>query len=335
MIAIRADVNNIIASGHVTRCLVIAEEIMAMGEECLFISSDDAIKPFLENKGVQLEILDADWKDKEKELPKLLEVLKHYGIQKILVDSYQVTENYFRELSRHVSITYFDELGFMGFGHCTNLINGMIAPPSYMACVGNALLGPAFVPLRKEFQGLPQKHANQSVKTILISSGGSDPYDFLGCFLGRWKKEPVFSDARLEVIVGALNNKKEELKNLENNQIKVYVNTNKMRELLWNADLAVLAGGMTIYEACACGTPGIIYGMADNQIEQCKAFDRLGIMPYAGDVRNGMYEALDQVFVKIKEFAEPRVRERITAKMQSLVDGNGAKRIAGAIIKGD
>ena len=334
MIAIRADVNNIIASGHVTRCLVIAEEIMAMGEECLFISSDDAIKPFLENKGVQLEILDVDWKEKEKELPKLLKVLECYGVQKILVDSYQVTESYLRELSRHVSITYFDELGFMGFGHCTNLINGMIAPPSYMACVGNALLGPAFVPLRKEFQGFSKKQAKQSIKTNLLSSGGSDPYDFLGCFLRRWEKKPVLRDVKFEVIVGALNSRKEELKGLENDQIKVYVNTNKMSELLWNADLAVLAGGMTLYEACACGTPGISYGMADNQLEQCKAFDRLGIMPYAGDVRNGMDEALDQVFKKIDELTDTGVREGLTRKMQSLVDGNGAKRIAGAIIKG-
>jgi len=334
MIAIRADVNNIIASGHVTRCLVIAEEIMAMGEECLFISSDDAIKPFLENKGVQLEILDEDWKDKEKELPKLLKVLEHYGIQKLLVDSYQVTESYFRELSRHVSITYFDELGYMGFGHCTNLINGMITPPSYRTCVGNALLGPAFVPLRKEFQGLPKKQTNQSLKTILISSGGSDPYDFLGCFLSRWEKEPLLSDVGFEVIVGALNARKEELRRLENDQIKIYVNTNKMSELLWNADLAVLAGGMTLYEACACGTPGITYGMADNQLEQCKAFDRLGIMPYAGDVRDGMEKALDQAFAKMKELADPGVREGLTRKMQSLVDGNGAKRIAGAIING-
>lgn len=334
MIAIRADVNNSIASGHVTRSLVVAEEIIAMGEECLFISSDDRIMPFLENKGVRLEILDSDWKDKESELPKLLKVLEHYGIQKILVDSYQVTEAYFQELSRHVSITYFDELGFLGFGHCTNLINGMIAPPNYAGCVGNALLGPAFVPLRKEFQELPKKQTNQMVKTILISSGGSDPYDFLGCFLRRWEQGPVLSNARIEVIVGALNSRKEELKRLENDKIKVYVNTNKMSELLWEADLAVLAGGMTIYEACACGTPGIAYGMADNQLEQCKAFDRLGIMPYAGDVRDGMEEVLERAFLKIRELSDFSVRESISGKMQKLIDGNGAKRIAGAIIKG-
>ena len=100
------------------------------------------------------------------------------------------------------------------------------------------------------------------------------------------------------MIVGALNSRKEELKSLENDQVKIYVNTNKMSGLLWNADLAVLAGGMTLYEACACGTPGITYGMADNQLEQCKAFDRLGIMPYAGDVRDGMDVALDHVFEK-------------------------------------
>jgi hypothetical protein len=47
-----------------------------------------------------------------------------------------------------------------------------------------------------------------------------------------------------------------------------------------------------------------------------------------------MEEALDQAFVRIKELSDPCVRERLTLKMQSLVDGNGAKRIAGAIIKG-
>ena len=50
-------------------------------------------------------------------------------------------------------------------------------------------------------------------------------------------------------------------------------------------DVAISAGGTTLYELCACGTPTISYSFADNQLNNVKQFDEDGIIPYAGDVR--------------------------------------------------
>ena len=40
-IGIRVDANEIVATGHVMRCLAIAEELRKIGQELLFISADD------------------------------------------------------------------------------------------------------------------------------------------------------------------------------------------------------------------------------------------------------------------------------------------------------
>ena len=51
------------------------------------------------------------------------------------------------------------------------------------------------------------------------------------------------------------------------------------------ADLAISAGGTTLYELCAVGTPTICYSMADNQLDNVRQFEKDGLMYYAGDAR--------------------------------------------------
>ena len=51
------------------------------------------------------------------------------------------------------------------------------------------------------------------------------------------------------------------------------------------ADIAISAGGTTLYELCACGTPTISYSFADNQLDNVEQFQKDELIDYAGDVR--------------------------------------------------
>lgn len=97
------------------------------------------------------------------------------------------------------------------------------------------------------------------------------------------------------------------------------------------ADLAVTAGGTTVYELCACGTPSVCYVLADNQLQNVQALTGAGLMLFGGDVREaggvvGMLRQIDRLL------ADAFLRAEMSRRMQQLVDGKGAARIAEAIL---
>ena len=104
-----------------------------------------------------------------------------------------------------------------------------------------------------------------------------------------------------------------------------------MRRLgMQEADIAITAGGTTVYELCACGTPSVCYVMADNQMPNARALAREGLMLYGGDVRQGHWQ--EEVFVRLDRLlADAGLRKEMAAGMQRLVDGKGADRIARAL----
>lgn len=334
MVGIRVDVNNIIATGHIIRTITIAEELGKRNEKFLFISSDNGVVPFLKKAGYPYHILNSDWTDKESEIDSLIKVIKEYDIKELLVDSYQVTEKYFKIISEYVNITYFDELYLKGFSKCKNLINGLIIPPDYEGCSANVYKGPAYVPLRKEFREINKKPVNSEISRILVTSGGGDNFNFISKFLNKFLSNKSFNKVKIDVAVGALYpNKEKLLNNLKNGRVTVHIAASNMSELICGADMVVMAGGMTTYEVCACGTPGIVFSMAENQVEQCKAFYKLGILYYAGDLRNGEDSVIEEIINKIEQLRDYELRNIISVKMMKIVDGQGASRIADILVK--
>ena len=101
-----------------------------------------------------------------------------------------------------------------------------------------------------------------------------------------------------------------------------------MKALICSCDLAVSAAGSTMYEIAACGVPMIAYILADNQIPGAKTFAKLGLAVSCGDLRNKENAAtilMDAVDRTAKNYV---LRKQISEKMQNMVDGFGADRLA-------
>ena len=90
--------NKIIATGHVMRCLAIADEFLSHGENSTFIVTDREAADFIEKKGYNTILLHSSYDELENELDELKEIICKNEIDRIIVDSYFVTERYFREL---------------------------------------------------------------------------------------------------------------------------------------------------------------------------------------------------------------------------------------------
>ena len=98
MIGIRADANREIGLGHVMRCLSIADALRAAGQQVCFILADNNAEELLERRGQEYHILNSAYNRMEEELEDLQEFLKEKKIELLLIDSYQVTENYLARL---------------------------------------------------------------------------------------------------------------------------------------------------------------------------------------------------------------------------------------------
>ena len=62
MIYIRTDANHEIATGHVMRCLTIAEELKRENRDVCFVVSDEASLPLIRQRAYPALAMQDDWK---------------------------------------------------------------------------------------------------------------------------------------------------------------------------------------------------------------------------------------------------------------------------------
>jgi UDP-2,4-diacetamido-2,4,6-trideoxy-beta-L-altropyranose hydrolase len=324
---IRTDMNAEIATGHVMRCLSIADAASALGLSPVFILADDNAVELVSGKGYEAIVLGTAWNHMDEELPSLLDVIEKRDIKSILIDSYMVTYDYMKRLSEVVRVSYIDDIDAFEYP-----VERIICYANYYSKFSYAkknnqnklLLGCKYAPLRQEFKNLPAKSISDNVNRILLLIGGTDPYHALKRMLDAL----AGAGYTIDVICGRYNADYDYMAGKYQNDEKVNIirHTDKLIDYMKAADVAISAGGSTLYELCAVGTPTISYAFADNQLDNVRQFQNDGLMPYAGDVRH------DDFVRNILEYMDVMVqtdyRSGISAKMQSLVDGNGAERIA-------
>lgn len=325
---VRVDANEIIATGHVMRCLAIADEAARQGIKPVFIFSDDNGKAIVESRGFETVVLDSVWNDLESETGKMLELIFLRKIQLLLVDSYYVTDRYLKILSANTNVVYIDDLGVItypvwGIICYANYYEKFQYEQRFQGSETKFLLGCDYVPLRKEFYNLPAKQINESVRNLLLLSGGSDQFHVLMQMLSVLC---CFDDLELDVICGRFNMDYDELISLYSKKnIHIHKSVDNLIYYMQKADLALSAGGTTLYELCACGTPTITYSIADNQIDNVIKFASDNLMPYLGDAR---YENISEILPeKIKNLLNVNIRKEYSNNLRTLVDGRGTERL--------
>lgn len=332
MLYIRADMNDTIATGHIMRCLAIADAAKSRGENVTFILADGQAKELVEQRSCRAIVLNTQWNDMDGELPELLHIVEKEKIDKILIDSYQVTERYLKILTSYVKTIYIDDR------------NTFVYPVSGIICYANywkkfdyynrykkvkLLLGPEYAPLRQVFHCCGDKKIPDRAEEVLLLSGGTDPYGMLKGVLEKIDKNRYKS---INVICGRYYAEYENLQKMYSsfNNVHIYQAVSNIEYYMKNADIVVSAGGSTLYELCACGTPAISYSFADNQLDNVHQFQEDGMIDYAGDAR--FDKVIENIIYYLDKYqGDMQLRQQRSRKMQKLVDGNGALRIVEAL----
>ena len=327
----RVDGNEQIGTGHMMRCLAIADAARKNNIHCTFIVADEKMTSLIENKNFEFICLNSIWNDLDTEIEKLCELINSKHIEKLIVDTYFVTHNYMKALCEHTKVIYFDDL-YKSVFSCNALIN--------YNCYAHSLpyqdnyddtklfLGTEYAPLRSEFYGLETFCVKDKVRNILITTGGTDLFN-AASRISKKLLSKISSDTNIFIVSGRFNKHIDELLELEksDNRIKVFTQVERMSDLILECDIAISAGGTTLYELCACGIPTVMFVMADNQILAYEGITK-ELMLGGGSMLEDEEACVSGVCEgALRLISDINLRKSLSVKMQAAVDGKGAERI--------
>lgn len=339
-IFVRVDGNEILATGHVMRCLSIAEALRKLGEKVVFVVADDRPKDLIVGRGFPVDVLDTPWNDLNQETKILCNYVKKNHVDILLMDTYYITKEYLQILSRYTKIIYIDDLKRFAYQVNTIIHYSPFAKEEEYREIYTAegklpriLCGGDYIPLREEFAYQPYEVKN-TVSKVLITTGGTDQLNVAGNLLNRLLENKALASLEYHVIIGCFHSDKEGLQKLAENHTNIIVHENvkNMSDFMRHCDVAVSAGGTTLYELCACGIPTICLEVADNQ-QGAVIWQQQDYMEYAGNAYMDMESCIKQCEKSLMKYMNNRrMREARSHRMQTLVDGSGAKRIAQYIV---
>lgn len=342
---IRTEANCVTATGHMMRCLAIADAAAEKGIQTVFIVAEEGSERFPQERGYQTICLERRWDDFTGEIPVIERLIADRHVEMMLIDSYFVSEKYMKAVAKMTRTAYIDDL-HAAIWSCSILINYAVYydlfdyREEYLGT--KLLLGCNYAPLRKEFWRLPARQIRREAKKILVVTGGTDEYHFMKRFtevlLSQGK---LFTGVEFTLICGAFNREIGEIRKLSAEymaeaktdamRIKIYPSLPTLKDAMLETDLLITAGGTTLYEMAACGTPGICFSMADNQLDNVNGFAARNLVLYAGDIRKDF--SYDRLIEMIKELiGDYAARKAVSEKLKALVDGKGAERIVDAVI---
>lgn len=335
----RADGSAAAGAGHLMRCLTVAQELQKRIEhpqELCFLCAEKASAELLQSWNMPVKLLGTAPADLESELPVLEGLIQGDG-HVFLVDSYAVTDAYLQALHRFGRVYLLDDMQQHAFP-----VDGVInynlfaSPEKYRELYGSdhgQYLGAAYVPVRQQFCEASRQYAlPESVTDILITTGGGDQDNIAGQIL-RELCECSLPEAsvRYHLVIGRFNPNRGQLEQyaLEHSNVLLHFDVKDMAGLMGSCQLAVTAGGTTIYELSVLGVPFVCFSYAENQEQLTEWLGRQEIAGYAGRWHYAPEETRKAIGSWCRNACENReLRQKAYEAERALIDGQGAARIA-------
>lgn len=321
--------------GHFQRCCALAKAFaFNKGLSACFLSDGDpGVERHLSGLGFQSESMNGIERGGPSDLLHTLAISARYRCEGVVVDSYHVDAAYLLRLrAAGLFVMAIDDLGRFPFpcqlvvspgAHARNL--------SYRSSSGDTrfLLGPAYALLRPEFWNPPRRSPRPRVQEVLVMlGGGSDPHHLMPGLLGLL--EQLQGEFSVTAILGPFFKNPERIRSLVKRlrrPVCVVESPTQLVDYMVQADLAITAGGQSLYELACVGCPTVAIEVAENQRAQLKALAGLGAVQFAG--RAGDPRLLSRVSRLVNRLRDDeQLQDHMSLAGQQLVDGRGALRVA-------
>jgi len=316
-----------IGFGHLTRCLSLYNEFIKNGiETLLIVAGDNSVLDLLKGKKFKIvnQLSEEVFTDRS---------INFNFIDIIVIDSYSATLHFYNTCEKNTKLcVYIDDYFRLDYPKGI-LINNDINTKEfhYSQTIDRSfLLGSKYTLLPSEFESVSKKIINKNIQKILITFGGTDlrnlTLPIMQLFAIHYPKI-----IKKVIIAPGYSNIDQIYKNTpENTDLIFNPDMKKIKQLMIDADIAISAGGQTIYELACTGTPTIVIGVAKNQLSAIKAFKKSKYIIYAG------WWNSNQLLTKIVECIEYsksfEVRTKRSKKGMLLIDNRGAKRVVNFLL---
>ena len=338
-ILFRTDGTADIGAGHVRRCLTLASELRNRGHECLFVCRSAALSfnDLIASAGFALfELPEAASVDEMHDADLVMRaVAAHAPFDVIVVDHYRLGRTWEQALRAIAGqVVVIDDLADRHH-ECDVLVDVAPGPVDrYSSLVPEhcrTLLGPTYALLRPDFRALrsAREQHSGSIAQILISVGGVDADNVTGSAITAVRR--VLPDVIIDAVVTTLSPHRDALQRQAERDayLRITVDAENMAELMSVADLAIGAGGSTSWERACLGLPSIVVSLAENQQRTINALEAAGC---AITVALGPDFIADTARVVALLSASPGLRRLMSSAASSVVDGQGTRRVASAIL---
>ena len=198
------------------------------------------------------------------------------------------------------------------------------------------LVGPAYALLRPQFAearaaSLERRREHGRVQRILVTMGGADPRNITCVVLDAIGAAGV--DVVVDVVLGARSPHFDSVRACAAAmpvRIRLHVDVYDMAQLMALADLAIGTGGTTSWERCCLGVPSLVITDADHQLEIATALERHGAARVAGWHRGLEVTKLAGV---IRELcSDAATLHNMSTRAAQICDGRGVLRVRQALM---
>lgn len=335
---IRADGSETRGTGHVMRCLALAQawQDAARGPvHWLAHALTPALRSRLQSEGILILPALAAAPGSADDASALAATARRLEVPWTIIDSYDFRGNYQDHLRRAgVRHLAFDDNGHAGHYSADLVLNGNFhAREDFYRKRHPAtrlLLGCRHTPLRREIltarSALPGADA-MSLPRLLVTFGGSDPHNTtLRALQAVARLGPP--GVACTAVVGGSNPHLASLRDYlaaHPGAAILEVDVADMGRLMASSDVALMAGGSSVLEALYFGLPMVIATIADNQLLLAEKLREAGLAVLAGHGAEASADAMASALDGL--LRNPAQRAAMAEAARTCVDGKGIARI--------
>ena len=293
-VVFRVDASLAMATGHVMRCLTLAQVLKENGADVEFIcrKHKGSLIDKIQSNGFYVHALEvlaeietdnklthSHWlgATQQQDAGACIDIFKVKKADWLIVDHYALDNQWQKRLKPYYEkLMVIDDLADRKH-QCDVLLDQNFGRSSqdYKDLVptsANLLMGPEYALLRPEFEKYRQYSLNrrkdEKFKKLLVNMGGTDTDNITGKVIERLQITKLPKDVEITIVMGKMAPHLSSVITSVNKlpyRSEVKVDVDNMAELMANADIAIGSSGATTWERCCLGLPTIQLIAAYNQ----------------------------------------------------------------------
>jgi UDP-2,4-diacetamido-2,4,6-trideoxy-beta-L-altropyranose hydrolase len=334
-LVVRADANTQMGTGHVMRCLALAQAWQDAGGRVVFLMPSDtsSLQDRLVTEGMEI-VRTKSRPGSSDDASEMASFAEKIGARWVVVDGYHFGADYQRiikDSGQH--LLAIDDYGHADHSYADFVLNqNLHAHERFYASresYTQLLLGTRYSLLRRDFlkwRGW-KREIPRVARKLLVTLGGGDP-DNVTLKMFQALQHLEMNDLEAVLVVGGSNPHYQELQAaVRQSRIPMCLQSNvtKMPELMAWADVAISAAGITSWELAFMSLPSLLLIQADNQHGIAERLDALGIARNLGRVPDLSCDKIASELVSLLVAAESRTE--MAYRGRELIDGNGVTRV--------